>query len=87
MRERCVGSRIMVATIAGTAAVISASTDRTSAQAPPSFPAAPAPAGAENGLGRARSAGHLDRRERHASAAPRQICQPRILHPSATRPT
>src|SRR5271166_2372999 len=45
MRERCVGSRIMVA-IAGTAAVISASTDRTSAQAPPSFTAAPAPAAA-----------------------------------------
>jgi hypothetical protein len=34
------------ATIAGTAAVISVSTDRTSAQAPPSFPAAPAPAAA-----------------------------------------
>jgi hypothetical protein len=45
MRERYVGSRIMVA-IAGTAAVISASTDRTSAQAPPSFTAAPAPAAA-----------------------------------------
>jgi hypothetical protein len=45
MRERCLGSRIVVA-IAGTAAVISVSTDRTSAQVPPSFTAAPAPAAA-----------------------------------------
>src|SRR6202162_5485768 len=45
MRERCSGSMITVA-IAGAAAVISVSTDRTSAQAPPSFTAAPAPAAA-----------------------------------------
>jgi hypothetical protein len=45
MRERCVGLRIVVA-VAGTAAVISVSTDRTSAQAPPNFTAAPAPAAA-----------------------------------------
>ena len=41
MRERFLGSTIMVA-IAGAAAVISVSTDWTSAQAPPGFTAAPA---------------------------------------------
>ena len=36
--------------------------------------------GAENTLGRTRSAGHLDRRNRHALAAARQVRQPRIFH-------
>ena len=39
--------------------------------------------GAENALGRTRSAGHLDRRNRHALAAPRQVCEPGILHRGA----
>jgi hypothetical protein len=53
MRERCSGSMILVA-IAGAAAVISVTTDRTSAQAPPSFNAeeqANPPAGSRMALG------------------------------------
>ena len=58
-------------------AVISVSLTGTSAQAPATD--------AENGLGRTRSTGHLDRRNRHAPAALAQVREPRIFHRSRAR--
>src|SRR6266568_8580532 len=40
-------------------------------------------AGTENAVGRTRPTGNLDRRIRHALAAPRQVCKPRIFHRGA----
>src|SRR5215475_6466459 len=34
----------------------------------------------ENALGRTRSAGHLDRRDRHAISTVPEVCEPRIFH-------
>ena len=83
MRERFSGSMIMVAIAAAAAgAVIAASITQTSAQAPAAS-GTRQPRSAENALGRTRSAGHLDRRDRHAVAAPRQVCEPGIFHRGA----
>ena len=38
---------------------------------------------AENALGRARSAGHLDGGDRYAAATPCQICEPGVFYPRA----
>jgi hypothetical protein len=86
VRERFSGSVITVAIVAA-AAVISGAITRTSAQAPAPFATPRVPSlGAENALGRTRSAGHLDGRKRHALAAARQVRQPRIFHRSTSEP-
>ena len=80
MGDRFSGSIVTAAISAAAIAAFLVSVTPTSAQTPP----ASGGADAEDAVGRTRSAGHLDRRNRHAVPALAKYREPGILHRGAT---